>query len=137
VYNHDSQKNEKVKKSVRELLFLKGIWNNWNPWFFGFGRTRTTGSLISGEFKEPKPVGLSKFKETTQSSIPPSTLGPEWTSSHQCTSWPFCSLDGLRFFIRRQMGFITVFFCCWSLYYLLFIIYFALWPFFLRTWPHT
>jgi hypothetical protein len=25
VYNHDSQKNEKVKKSVRELLFLKGI----------------------------------------------------------------------------------------------------------------
>jgi hypothetical protein len=33
--------------------------------------------------------------------------GPEWTSSHQCTSWPFCPLDGLRFFIQHQMGFIT------------------------------
>jgi hypothetical protein len=34
--------------------------------------------------------------------------GPKWTSSHQCTNWPFCSLDGLHFFIRHQMGFITV-----------------------------
>jgi hypothetical protein len=33
---------------------------------------------------------------------------PEWINSHQCTSWPFCPLDGLRFFIRRRMGFITV-----------------------------
>ncbi len=35
---------------------------------------------------------------------------PEWTGSHQCTSWPFCSLDGLHFFIRRRMGFISVHF---------------------------
>ncbi len=37
--------------------------------------------------------------------------GPKWTSSHKCTNWPFCSLDGLRFFIRHQMGFIVVHFC--------------------------
>jgi hypothetical protein len=37
-------------------------------------------------------------------------LWPEWTSSHQCTSWSFCPLDGLRFFIRHQMGFIAVHF---------------------------
>jgi len=36
--------------------------------------------------------------------------GPVWTSSHQCTSWPFCALDGLRFFIQRQMRFITIHF---------------------------
>jgi hypothetical protein len=35
---------------------------------------------------------------------------PEWINSHQCTSWPFCPLDGLRFFIRRRMGFMTVHF---------------------------
>jgi hypothetical protein len=34
--------------------------------------------------------------------------GVEWINSHQCTSWPFCPPDGLRFFIRRQMGLITV-----------------------------
>ncbi len=36
--------------------------------------------------------------------------GAEWTSSHQCTSWPFCPLDGVHFFIWSQMGFITVHF---------------------------
>jgi hypothetical protein len=25
----------------------------------------------------------------------------EWTSSHQCTNWPFFPLDGLRFFIQH------------------------------------
>jgi hypothetical protein len=37
-------------------------------------------------------------------------LWQEWTSSYQCTSWLFCSLDGFRFFIRRQMRFITIHF---------------------------
>ncbi len=47
---------------------------------------------------------LHKSKE------PPDTgfYRAEWTSSHQCTSWPFCPLDGVHFFIWRQMGFITV-----------------------------
>jgi len=40
----------------------------------------------------------------------PTHSWPEWTSSHQCTSWPFCPLDGLRFFIPRQMVVITVHF---------------------------
>ncbi len=40
----------------------------------------------------------------------PSERRPEWTSSHQCTSWPFYPLDGLHFFIRCQMGFITIHF---------------------------
>ncbi len=35
---------------------------------------------------------------------------PEWISTHQCTSWPFCPLDGLHFFIGRRMGFMTVHF---------------------------
>jgi hypothetical protein len=39
---------------------------------------------------------------------------PEWTSSHQCTSWPFCPLDGLHFFIRRQIGFDH---CTFSFYF--------------------
>jgi hypothetical protein len=29
----------------------------------------------------------------------PLVRGPEWTSTHQCSSWPFCPQDGLRFFI--------------------------------------
>jgi hypothetical protein len=37
-----------------------------------------------------------------------SSMGPEWTSSHQCTSWLFYPLDGLCFFIWCQMGFIIV-----------------------------
>jgi len=36
--------------------------------------------------------------------------GPEWINSHQCTSWPFCPLDGLHFFIRHRMGFMTIHF---------------------------
>jgi hypothetical protein len=35
---------------------------------------------------------------------------PEWISTHQCTSWSFCPLNGLRFFIGRRMGFMTVHF---------------------------
>jgi len=37
-------------------------------------------------------------------------IGPEWTSNHQCTSWLFYPLDRLHFFIRHQMGFITIHF---------------------------
>jgi hypothetical protein len=37
-----------------------------------------------------QPVGRCPFE--------PQPLGPEWTNSHQCTSWPFCPPDGLRFF---------------------------------------
>jgi hypothetical protein len=36
--------------------------------------------------------------------------GAKWTSSHQCISWPFCALDGLRFFIRHKVGFIKILF---------------------------
>ncbi len=38
------------------------------------------------------------------------SLGQEWTISHQCTSWLFYPLDGLHFFIQHQMGFITFLF---------------------------
>ncbi len=61
---------------------------------------------------------------------------PEWTSSHQCTSWPFCPLDGLRFFIRRQMGFITVH-SFWRMITAPFFFEFILGYFFSWTWPHT
>ncbi len=37
-------------------------------------------------------------------------IGLEWTTSHQCTSWSFFPMDGLHFFIRHQIGFITVHF---------------------------
>ncbi len=44
---------------------------------------------------------------------------PEWTSSHQCTSWPFYSLDGLHFFIRHRMGSSpSISFRCWPLLFL-------------------
>jgi hypothetical protein len=43
-------------------------------------------------------------------SEPTGTNEPVARYSHQCTSWPFCSLDGLRFFIQHQMGFITIHF---------------------------
>jgi len=46
-------------------------------------------------------------------------------SSHQCTTWLFCSLVGCVFFICLQMGFITVHFFlllitvfwCWFIYF--------------------
>jgi hypothetical protein len=63
------------------------------------------------------------------------TLGAEWNSSHQCTSWPFCPLDGLRFFIRHKMGFITLLFSLQStvLSFLFFSFCFA--AVFPLTWP--
>ncbi len=30
-------------------------------------------------------------------------MWPEWTSSHQCTSWLFCPLNGLCFFIWHRI----------------------------------
>jgi hypothetical protein len=54
-------------------------------------------------------------------------MGPEWTNSHQCTSWSFCPLDGLHFFIRRRMGFISIHFFLLLTTVLLF---FGSWPFF-------
>jgi len=53
---------------------------------------------------------------------------PEWTTSHQWTSWPFCPLDWLRFFIQCQMGFITVLFFFWLLTIVLF--FFSFFKFF-------
>jgi hypothetical protein len=52
----------------------------------------------------------------------------EWTSNHQCTSWPFCPLNGLRFFIRCQMGFITIHFFL-LLTIVFFILFFGSWSF--------
>jgi hypothetical protein len=50
-------------------------------------------------------------------SVDPSSRGPKWSNNHQCTSWLYCPLDGLCFFIQHQMGFITIhFFRCWPLY---------------------
>jgi len=60
---------------------------------------------------------------------------PEWINSHQCTSWPFCPLDGLRFFIQRRMGLITVDFFL-LLTTVLFFFFFVLGRF-SWTWPHT
>jgi hypothetical protein len=60
--------------------------------------------------------------------------GPEWTSSHQCTSWPFCPLDGLHFFIQRRMGFISVHFFLPLTTVLFFFWFLAVLPW---TWPHT
>ncbi len=51
---------------------------------------------------------------------------PEWTSSYQCTSWPFCPLDGLHFFIWRKMGFITALFSLLLTIVFLFIYLFLL-----------
>ncbi len=53
---------------------------------------------------------LNKYSLCGQDDEPVPKLGAECTSSHQCTSWPFCPLDGLHFFIRRRMGFITIHF---------------------------
>ncbi len=57
-------------------------------------------------------------------------LGPEWTNSHQCTSWSFCPLDGLCFFIWRQMGFITIHSLLTTI---LFLFLFVFYCFFLGT----
>jgi hypothetical protein len=63
-------------------------------------------------------------------------IGPKWTTTHQCTSWLFSSLDGLHFFIRRHMGFITLHFF-WLLTTVLSFFFLGSWPFFPWTWPHT
>ncbi len=55
--------------------------------------------------------------------------GPEWTNNHQCTSWPFCPLDALRFFIRRRIGFITVhFFLLLTIVLFFFFLFLAVFP---------
>jgi hypothetical protein len=55
--------------------------------------------------------------------------GPKWINSHQCTSWPFCPLDGLRFFIRRRMGLITVdFFLLLTTALFFFFLFLAVFP---------
>ncbi len=61
-------------------------------------------------------------------------LRPEWTSSHQCTSWPFCPLDALHFFIRRRMGFMTIHFFLLLTIVLFFFWFLVVFPW---TWPHT
>jgi hypothetical protein len=67
----------------------------------------------------------------------PPWSGPEWINSHQCTSWPFCPLDGLRFFIRRRMGLITVDFFLLLTTVLSFSFSFFVLGRFSWTWPHT
>jgi len=57
-------------------------------------------------------------------------IWPKWTSNHQCTSCPFCPLDGLCFFIQCQMGFIIVHFIS-LLITVLFLLGFVLGCFFL------
>jgi hypothetical protein len=49
-----------------------------------------------------------EYKQWSACPAPPS--GARVNQQHQCTSCPFCPLDGLRFFIRHQMGFITILF---------------------------
>jgi hypothetical protein len=71
----------------------------------------TRGPVASGlwstlESRPPMQVGTEYKNSLSQGG----KSRAEWTSSQWCTSWPFCSPDGLRFFIRRQMGFITVHF---------------------------
>jgi hypothetical protein len=56
------------------------------------------------------PVKQTTHKDSLQVQSHAMNWGPEWISTHQCTSWPFYPPDGLRFFIRRQMGFMTVHF---------------------------
>jgi hypothetical protein len=47
-------------------------------------------------------------------------MGPEWTSLHDCTSWPFCPQDGLCFssasspYINQHSTTVN-FFACWPL----------------------
>jgi hypothetical protein len=62
-------------------------------------------------------------------------IRPEWTNSHQCTSWLFYPLDALRFFIRRRMGFITIHFFL-LLTTVFFYFFFGSWPFFLDLTSH-
>ncbi len=61
---------------------------------------------------------------------------PKWINRHQCTSWPFCPMDGLRFFIRRRMGLITVDFFLLLTTVLFFSFFFVL-GCFSWTWTHT
>jgi hypothetical protein len=61
-------------------------------------------------------------------------LKPKWTSNHQCTSWLFCPLDGLHFFIQHQMGFIIVHFFLPLIVVLFFGLFFV--TFFLNLISH-
>jgi hypothetical protein len=54
----------------------------------------------------------------------PTRIGPEWTSLHDCTSWPFCPQDGLCFsstsspYINQHSTTVNVF-ACWPLTFFL------------------
>jgi hypothetical protein len=68
---------------------------------------------------------MMQNREKTRQSV----KRPEWINSHQCTSWPFCPLDGLRFFIQRRMGFITVdFFLLLTTVFLFLFLFLAVFP---------
>jgi hypothetical protein len=55
-------------------------------------------------------------------------IWPKWTNSCQCTNWSFYPLDGLHFFIWRQMGFIIVHFFL-LLTIVLFFLFYGSWSF--------
>jgi hypothetical protein len=88
--------------------------------FSSIQKTASTGSSATGAL-----VGVN-------------SLQPE-INSHQCTSWPFCPLDGLRFFIRRQMGFITIdfFLLLTTVLFFFFFFFFCFWSFFLDLTSHV
>jgi hypothetical protein len=76
----------------------------------GLKMMKTCETYIKGEDQNRR----TKFKSTWDGL----KKRPKWTNSHQCTNWPFYPLDGLCFFIRRQMGSSqSIFIFCWALYY--------------------
>jgi hypothetical protein len=87
-----------------------------------------------GQVLEPQ-LGIYAALLQPSLSIPP-FQGPEWINSHQCTSWPFCPLDGLRFFIRHRMGLIIVDFFLLLTTVLFFFCFFCFWSFFLDLTSH-
>jgi len=78
---------------------------------FGFKlvmQQRVPRAFCIGKKSITKPFFLSKMSLPWECDI---TKGrAEWTSNHQCTSWPFYPLDGVHFFFQCQMEFIIVHF---------------------------
>jgi hypothetical protein len=121
---------EDVAKAVFTLMVLNGPWrkmtSKWsNVWINEWERENHGFSSINGQ------VDYQGHGEWAPTLKP--LCGPKWINSHQCTSWPFCPLYGLHFFIRRRMGLITVdFFLLLTIVLFFFVLSRFSW-----TWPHT
>jgi hypothetical protein len=92
--------HKKKKKKTQCELYIQGL--------FFWENTYKSGHIMRPVLVDDRQLHLphQKWKKTLcccdsfkKENLKYPVLGSERINSHQCTSWPFCPLDGLRFLI--------------------------------------